>query len=106
VVLFAARRIAGLSIERLPPREAGGGFRVSGRLPPGGKACPVLLSGLALLEPELWLPETGRFVYVIPEGRGDLYHRLGYRDASGELTISDAFYPEAVATSSPETGPQ
>jgi len=106
VVLFAVRRVAGLAIEAIPNEAAGNGYRVSGRLEAGEGVSPVLLSGLGLLEPEVWLPGSGRFVYLIPRGNETLYHRLGFEDAQGALTITDAFYPQAVATSSPETEPR
>ena len=111
VVLFAAQRMAELSIETLwstGPMRPGSlrGFRVSGRLPAGEALKPVLLSGFALQEPELWLPGSGRFEYLLPPGVAEVYHRLGYRDAQGTVTITDAFYPARAATSARERGPR
>jgi uncharacterized protein YkwD len=129
VVLFAAKRIRSLRIEALGGSQAGSsdrrsadyesavsagaapagsvdepGYQVSGRLPPGTDLQPLLLSGLRVVEPELWLPETGEFLYRLPSGARDLYHRLGYRDSQGRVTITDAFYPGRATTSFREMG--
>jgi hypothetical protein len=106
VVLFGAARIKDLRIEELRASGSARGFRVSGRLPPGQSLQPVLLSGFVLLEPELWSPRSGRFQYVLPGAAAEVYHRLGYQDAEGDVTITDVFYPGRVATSSPETVPR
>jgi hypothetical protein len=86
--------------------EPAPGYQVSGRLPSGTGLQPLLLSGVRIVEPELWLPETGEFLYRLPPRVRELYHRLGYRDAEGRVTITDAFYPARAATSFRETGPR
>jgi uncharacterized protein YkwD len=102
VVLFAARRVQDLRIQV----EAPEGFRVSGRLPAPIGRRPFLMSGLEPVEPALWRPDTGEFVYHLGPGTGQLYHRLGFVDADGTVAVTDAFYPARVATSSPETVPR
>jgi uncharacterized protein YkwD len=109
VVMFAARRIEALRIEASGGPASGGrasGYLVSGRVAAGRGLQPVLLSGLRLLEPEVWSPATGEFLYRLPSENGELYHRLGYRDAEGGVTITDAFFPARAATSSPGTEPR
>ncbi|MBN1835968.1 MAG: CAP domain-containing protein [Spirochaetales bacterium] len=106
VVLLVARRMAELRIERLPGGQGEGGFRVSGRMDPGGARSPVLLSGVVPLEPERWDPESGFFDYRIPADSGLVYHRLGFRDGEGRVSITDVFFPESAATFSPGTAPR
>jgi hypothetical protein len=102
--MFAARRIEALRIDASSGPAPG--YLVSGRVDAGRGLQPVLLSGLRLLEPELWSPATGEFLYRLSAEDGELYHRLGYQDLLGRVTITDAFFPARAATSSPGTEPR
>jgi uncharacterized protein YkwD len=103
VLLFAEQPVEDF---RLEPRPGlAGGYLLSGRFRAAGAAEPLLLSGLRALPAREWRPGERFFAFLIPPEAGRLYHRLGYRTASGRWVLTDAFYPQA-ATSSPETAPQ
>jgi hypothetical protein len=118
VVIFAARRIADLRVEavggcagsrpgqRREGADAPAGYRVSGILPPAEGRRPFLLSGLAPVQAVSWNADTGEFLFLLGPESGERYQRLGFVDAAGTVTVTDAFYPARVATSSPGTAPR
>ena len=91
VVMFAASRIEGLSLE-VDPR---GGWALSGLLRAEGE--PVLFSGGRTLSPEEWVPSAGRFLFRLAAADFPRYQRLGWRDPAGEVHVTDAFFPERLA---------
>jgi hypothetical protein len=98
VVLFTSRRIDPLEMTVVE-----GGYELQGRLDPKGGAGrePVLLSGIEMLEPLHWDPQTGKFSFLIPRQRGEIFHRLGYRSRSDALIVTDTFRPARLVTSDP-----
>ncbi len=90
VVMFTARRIVGLRLDTDPR----GGWALSGRLLEAGG--PVLLSGGRPLSPEDWDPATGRFRFRLAAADFPRYQRLGWRDAAGEVHVTDTFFPERL----------
>ena len=102
VVLFAEQRVEGFRVVRGPD----GGYEVSGAFRDAEAAAPVLLSGLAALQPAAWDPARRAFLFRLPAAAGPRYHRLGFRTRTGEFNLTSAFYPELAATSSPETAPR
>jgi uncharacterized protein YkwD len=99
VVLFAREPIHPL---RILPSEAG--ILVRGRLSPAGAREPVLISGVEELPPLRWDAGSREFCFLIPPGREDIYHRLGYRSRTGALVVTDTFFPRQALTSAPERG--
>jgi hypothetical protein len=101
VLLFAEQPVQDFHLQALP--DPGGGYLLTGRFRAAEAAEPLLLSGLRALPAREWRPGERLFVFLIPAEAGRLYHRLGYRTASGRWVLTDAFYP---ATSSAETVPR
>jgi len=97
VVLFTVKRVEKLKIEK-----KNGVFMLSGFLIPEEAEQPLLFSGINLLSPSKWEPETGYFSYYIPLQSGMDYHRLGFRSGNSQIKITDVFYPERLLTSFPE----
>ena len=94
VVLFTIKRVENLKIER-----KNGVFMLSGFLIPEEVRQPVLFSGINLLYPSRWEPETGYFSFSIPLQSGMDYYRLGFRSKDNQIKITDVFYPECLFTS-------
>lgn len=103
VLLFAEQPVQDFRLEVRP--GPAGGYLLTGRFHAAEAAEPALFSGLKLLPAREWRPGERLFAFLIPREAGRLYHRLGYRTASGRWVLTDAFYPQA-ATSSPETEPR
>ena len=97
VVLFTVKRVEKLRLEK-----KNGVFMLSGFLISERAEQPVLFSGINLLPPSKWEPETGYFSFSIPLQSGMDYHRLGYSSRESEIKITDVFYPERLLTSFPE----
>jgi len=97
VVLFTVKKVENLRLEK-----ENGVFMLSGFLIPEEAKQPVLYSGINLLSPSKWEPETGYFSFAIPLKSGMDYHRLGYRSENSQIKITDVFYPERLLTSFPE----
>lgn len=97
VVLFTVKRVEKLRVEK-----RNGVFILSGFLIPEEAEQPVLFSGVNLLSPSKWEPETGYFSFSIPLQSGMDYHRLGFRSRESQIKITDIFYPERLLTSFPE----
>jgi hypothetical protein len=102
VVLFAEQRVEGLRVVR----GTDGGYEVSGAFRDAEAAAPVLLSGLAALQPAAWEPGRRAFLFRLPAAARPRYHRLGFLTRTGEFSLTSAFYPELAATSFPETAPR
>ncbi len=94
VVLFASHRIYPLEI-----RSTADGYLVRGVLTAGEAEEPLLYSGIEILPLSAWDPSNREFSFLIPTARQNIYHRLGYRSQTGELIITNTFYPKRVATS-------
>jgi hypothetical protein len=94
VVLFASHRIYPLEV-----RCTADGYLVLGVLTAGEAEEPLLFSGLEMLPPTDWDPSGREFSFLIPTDRKSTYHRLGYRSQTGDLVITNTFYPQGVATS-------
>jgi hypothetical protein len=94
VVLFASHRIYPLEIH-----GSAEGYVVRGVLTEGEAEEPILYSGIELLPLSDWDPSGRKFSYLIPADRRNIYHRLGYRSQTGDLVITNTFYPQGVATS-------
>jgi uncharacterized protein YkwD len=94
VVLFASQPFYPL---RILPSDSG--TLVQGRLSPAGAREPVLLSGIEELPPLSWDEGSREFCFLIPPGREDIYHRLGYRSRTGALVVTDTFFPRQALTS-------
>ncbi|MBA7582026.1 hypothetical protein ES708_23946 [subsurface metagenome] len=93
----------GLSLIGVPFLEKKNGvFMLSGFLIPEEAEQPLLFSGINLLSPFRWEPETGYFSFSIPLQSGMDYHRLGFRSRDSQIKITDVFYPERLLTSFPE----
>jgi uncharacterized protein YkwD len=103
VLLFAEQPVEDFRLEAWP--DPAGGYLLTGRFRAAEAAEPALFSGLKAVPAREWRPVERLFAFLIPMEAGRLYHRLGYRTASGRWVLTDAFYPEAV-TSSPETAPR
>ena len=101
VLLFAEQEVQDLRLQALPGPT--GGYLLTGRFRAAEAAEPLLLSGLRAVPAREWRPGERLFAFLIPAEAGRLYHRLGYRTASGRWVLTDAFYP---ATSSAETAPR
>lgn len=101
VVLFTEHQVEDFAV--LP--EAGG-FAVSGRFLSPQAFQPLLLTGIELVQALEWDPQRRSFRFWVPVQAGGLYHRLGYLSVSGELAITDAFFPALAATSSPDREPR
>jgi hypothetical protein len=101
VLLFAEQPVEDFCLQALP--GPAGGYLLTGRFRPAEAAEPLLLSGLQAVPAREWRPGERLFAFLIPPEAGRLYHRLGYRTASGRWVLTDAFYP---ATSSLETAPR
>ncbi|MBA7481714.1 hypothetical protein ES707_17188 [subsurface metagenome] len=97
VVLFTIKLVEDLRIGAQAQ-----GYTVSGAFNTDDVQKPVLLSGITRLEPLKWDPKTGAFLFYIPSSASSLYHRLGYRTLEGRMKITDAFYPDRIATFFPE----
>lgn len=97
VVLFTVKRVEKLKVEK-----KNGVFMLSGFLIPEEAEQPLLFSGINLLSPSNWEPETGYFSFSIPLQSGMDYHRLGYSSMDSQIRITDVFYPERLLTSFPE----
>ncbi len=93
VVLFASHRIYPLEI-----RGSADGYLVHGVLTAAEAEQPVLYSGIELMPLSDWDPSNREFSYLIPPDRRSLYHRLGYRSQTGDLVITNTFFPQGVAT--------
>jgi len=93
VVLFASHRIYPLEI-----RGSADGYLVRGVLTAAEAEQPVLYSGIELMPLSDWDPSNREFSYLIPPDRRSLYHRLGYRSQTGDLVITNTFFPQGVAT--------
>jgi len=101
VLLFAEQPVEDFRLERLPGLARG--YLLTGRFRAAEAAEPLLLSGLRAVPAREWRPGERLFAFLIPPEAGRLYHRLGYRTATGRWVLTDAFYP---ATSSPEMAPR
>ena len=101
VVLFAEQRVEGFAVVL----EAGpaGGYLLAGRFRDAAAAAPVLLSGLDSLAPCAWDPGRREFLFRVPATAGSRYHRLGYRTAAGEFTLTNALFPALAAACGPQT---
>lgn len=97
VALFTVK-----SVEKLKIEKKNGVFMLSGFLIPEEAEQPLLFSGINLLCPSKWTPETGYFSFSIPLQSGVDYHRLGYRPGNSRIKITDVFYPERLLTFFPE----
>lgn len=97
VALFTVKRVENLRLEK-----RNGVFMLSGFLIPEEAEQPVLYSGINLLSPSKWEPETRYFSFAIPLQSGMDYHRLGYWLENSQIKITDIFYPERLLTSFPE----
>jgi len=97
VVVFTALFVHRLAVVLQPQ-----GYLLSGVLSASPDREPLLLSGVQVWQWQAWDRATGEFRYLIPLSRGQLYHRLGYRDPQGRVRITDVFFPNRLATSSPE----
>jgi hypothetical protein len=88
VVLFASHRVYPLEILRCSE-----GYQIRGRLASAQALEPVLISGIESVDPLQWDRASGAFSFFIPEDRGKIYHRLGYRRTGGGLIVTNTFYP-------------
>jgi hypothetical protein len=87
VVVFAARRVAALSVD-LDPR--GRLQAVRGRLLAGDAVRPILILDLAWIEATTWDPTGKWFRFDLPPaGARRAYTRLGYVSSTGALVVTD-----------------
>ncbi len=95
-----------LAVKDLAVRPAEGGYLLSGSFVSQAAVEPVLLSGLDPVEPRRFEPAGRSFLYLLPAGHLERYHRLGYRDREGRLHMAGSFFPDRLLTSSGEKAPR
>ena len=86
VMMFTQKRVADLEIMHDLTD-----LRVSGRFMPPDAAGGMLYNGLEQISPGWWDPATRRFRFDVPGTALAGYLRLGYLDADGRFTLTNAF---------------
>ena len=93
VMMFTRKLVDGLTL-----RIDGSVFSAAGRFLPVQAAAGVMLNGLEETAPSQWDPESRTFRFDVPLPRLEGYLRLGFQTASGEFTLTNAFWaPRSAA---------
>jgi hypothetical protein len=86
VVVFCQKLVDDLQLD-----ASGTGLDVRGAFVPPAASRAALYTGLDLLSPAEWDPETRRFAFAVPPSALPAYLRLGYVSADGVFRITNAF---------------
>jgi hypothetical protein len=86
VMIFTEKRVAGLEIMHDLTD-----LRVSGRFVPRDATGCVLYNGLEQVPPAWWDPASRSFRFDVSGAVLEGYLRLGYLDAAGRFTLTNAF---------------
>jgi hypothetical protein len=92
VVLFCQKLVDGLLIE-----ERDGAVELRGSFVPPDARLPVLLAGIREVAPASWDASARRFLFRVSRAEAG-YLRLGYAGGEGDLEVTNAIRPPAIAS--------